>query len=266
MTVIDTHAHIYPDAIAQRAAESIGDFYHIPMCLDGTLGQLMQRGAAAGISRFLVHSVAVTPSRVHSINDYLMGVCAAHPDRLIGFGTLHPDYPDIPGELARMRAGGLQGVKLHPDFQKFLLDSDAAVAMFREMARQNMPALVHTGDSRYPYSQPQRMARALEKAEGLRVICAHLGGWSVWDEAWKTLAGKPGVWVDTSSSLYALTPQTAVDIIRRYGVERVFFGTDYPMWEPDKELQRLMALPLSEREREMILHENFERFLGLSPG
>ena len=77
MTVIDTHAHIYPDAIAQRAAESIGDFYHIPMCLDGTLGQLMQRGAAAGISRFLVHSVAVTPSRVHSINDYLMGVCAA---------------------------------------------------------------------------------------------------------------------------------------------------------------------------------------------
>ena len=91
MTIIDTHAHIYPDAIALKAAQSTGTFYDIPMCLDGTLGQLMAHGEAAGISRFLVHSVAVTPSRVHSINDYLMRVSAEHPDRLIGFGTLHPE-------------------------------------------------------------------------------------------------------------------------------------------------------------------------------
>ena len=106
MTIIDTHAHIYPDAIALKAAKSTGTFYDIPMCLDGTLGQLMAHGEAAGISRFLVHSVAVTPSRVHSINDYLMRVSAEHPDRLIGFGTLHPDYEDVPGELDRIKAGG----------------------------------------------------------------------------------------------------------------------------------------------------------------
>ena len=117
MTIIDTHAHIYPDAIALKAAKSTGTFYDIPMCLDGTLGQLMAHGEAAGISRFLVHSVAVTPSRVHSINDYLMRVSAEHPDRLIGFGTLHPDYEDVPGELDRIKAGGLHGVKLHPDIQ-----------------------------------------------------------------------------------------------------------------------------------------------------
>ena len=104
MTIIDTHAHIYPDAIALKAAKSTGIFYDIPMCLDGTLGQLMAHGEAAGISRFLVHSVAVTPSRVHSINDYLMRVSAEHPDRLIGFGTLHPDYEDVPGELDRIKA------------------------------------------------------------------------------------------------------------------------------------------------------------------
>ena len=109
MTIIDTHAHIYPDAIALKAAKSTGTFYDIPMCLDGTLGQLMAHGEAAGISRFLVHSVAVTPSRVHSINDYLMRVSAEHPDRLIGFGTLHPDYEDVPGELDRIKAGGLHG-------------------------------------------------------------------------------------------------------------------------------------------------------------
>ncbi len=261
LTIIDTHAHIYPDHIAVRAAQSTGDFYGIPMCMDGTLGQLLSHGEAAGISRFLVHSVATTPSRVHSVNDYLMRVSAEHPDKLIGFGSLHPDYEDVEGELDRMQAGGLLGVKLHPDVQAFLLDSDASVRMFRAMARRGMPALVHTGDTRYPYSQPERMAKVLSQVDGLKVICAHLGGWSVWQEAWKTLAGLPGVWVDTSSSLYALAPEQAADVIRRYGTDRVFFGTDYPMWEPGEEVKRFLRLPLTEEEREDITHRNFERFL-----
>lgn len=262
MTIIDTHAHIYPDAIAQRAAASIGDFYRIPMCLDGTLGGLMSAGEKAGVTRFLVHSVAVSPDRVEHINDFLARSAAAHPDRLIGFGSMHPDYPDVPRELARLKRMGLRGVKLHPDFQKFLLDGDAAVEMFRTMADLGLPALVHTGDSRYPYSQPERMARALDRAPGLRVICAHLGGWSVWTDAWRALAGRPGLWVDTSSSLYALQPEEAASIIRRYGADRAFFGTDYPMWEPGEELRRFMRLPLSQAEREGVLHANFERFLA----
>lgn len=192
MTIIDTHAHIYPDAIALKAAKSTGTFYDIPMCLDGTLGQLMAHGEAAGISRFLVHSVAVTPSRVHSINDYLMRVSAEHPDRLIGFGTLHPDYEDVPGELDRIKAGGLHGVKLHPDIQTFLLDDRRAVAMFRAMAERGLPAPGPYGQiTAYAYSQPERMAHVLDQVPDLKVICAHLGGWSVWKEAWRVLAGGP---------------------------------------------------------------------------
>ena len=111
-------------------------------------------------------------------------------------------------ELDRIKAAGLKGVKLHPDFQHFCLDDEKAIAMFEAMAARNLPALIHTGDSRYPYSEPARMARVLEKVPKLRVICAHLGGWSVWTDAWHTLAGREGVWVDTSSSLYA-SPTTS---------------------------------------------------------
>ena len=262
MTIIDTHAHIYPDAIAEKAARSIGTFYGIPMCMDGTLGQLIRHGTAAGISRFLVHSVAITPSRVHSVNDYLMRVCAEHPDRLIGFGTMHPGYEDVPGELDRIKAGGLHGIKLHPDIQAFLLDDRRAVAMFRAMVERGLPALIHTGDSRHAYSEPRRMARVLDQVPDLKVICAHLGGWSVWNDAWRILAGRPNVWVDTSSSLYALEPEEAARIIRHYGADRVFFGTDYPMWKPGEEVERFMRLPLTEGERESILHLNFEAFLA----
>ena len=133
--------------------------------------------------------------------------------------------------------------------------------MFRAMAERGLPALVHTGDYRYAYSQPERMAHVLDQAPDLKVICAHLGGWSVWKEAWRVLAGRPNVWVDTSSSLYALEPEEAARIIRRYGTDRAFFGTDYPMWNPEEEVARFLRLPLTDGERERIFHLNFEAFL-----
>ena len=226
MTYIDTHAHIYPDAIAQKAAGSIGEFYHMDIAGDGRLTTLLERGAEAGISKHLVHSVGITPERVPHINDYLMQTAAQYPTRLVGFGTLHPGMKNVRAELRRIRAGGLKGVKVHPDFQHFLLDSDEVMDMFRALAEAGMPVLVHTGDTRYAYSQPERMAKALRAVPDARAICAHLGGWSVWNEAWKQLADLPNVWVDTSSSLYALAPEHAAAIIRRYDGGHVFFGSE----------------------------------------
>ena len=50
-----------------------------------------------------------------------------------------------------------------------------------------------------------------------------------------------------------------IKIIRRYGTDRVLFGTDYPMWSPDKELKRFLSLGFSERETRQILSENAEK-------
>ena len=262
MTIIDTHAHIYPDKIALKAAKSIGEFYEIPMHLDGTVSALLKAGDEAGISRYLVHSVAVTWERSRSIIDFIADAVQAHPDRFVGFGSIHPAHPEMEKELDYLLERGLRGVKLHPDFQHFLLDEPMAIRLFEAMAERNLPLLVHTGDTRYPYSEPERMARALDAVPGLTAICAHLGGWSRWDEAWKLLAGRENVYVDCCSSLYALPPEEAAAVIRHYGADRVFFGTDYPMWTPKEEIARFMALPLTDAEREMILHENFERFIG----
>lgn len=260
--IIDTHAHIYPDKIALKAVASIGDFYDIPMCLDGTVDTLLKVGTEAGIDRFLVHSVAITWERVHSINDFLVQSVEAHPDRFIGFGSMHPDHPEMEKELDRILSFGFKGVKLHPDTQRFLLDDPAAIRLFEAMAERGLILLCHMGDYRYPYSEPERMARALDKVPRLKMIGAHFGGWSIWRDAWKILAGRDNVYVDSSSSLYALAPEEAVKIIHRYGADRVFFATDYPMWRPDEELKRFNALPLTDVEREKILHLNFERFIG----
>ena len=53
-------------------------------------------------------------------------------------------------------------------------------------------------------------------------------------------------------------------MIDHFGVEKFFFGTDFPMWDHVEELNRFLALGLSEEENDMILYKNFERLFGIT--
>ena len=260
--ITDIHCHVFPDRIARKAADSIGDFYGIPMCHDGTLGTMLALEDAAGIGRTCIHSVAITPHSMGSINRFIAESAKAHPDRLVGFGAIHPDCEDPEAAMEDARALGLQGFKIHPDMQLFALDEPRAMRMFAAMEAAQMPVIIHTGDPRHEFSRPHQMKHVLEAFPELVCVCAHLGGWGEWGEAWRTLNSFQNVYVDTSSSLYALEKEEAVRIIRSYAPERVLFGTDYPMWDPQEEMLRFLALPLTDAEKERILDINAEGLLG----
>ena len=261
--VIDMHAHVFPDGIARKASDSIGAFYGMPVRYDGTVGGLLQRYQDTGISMGCIHSVALTPRHIPSINRYIADTVRRYDGKLIGFAAIHPDEPDIPALIENIRASRLFGIKIHPDMQRFALDSPAAMNMFASVEGK-MPVIIHTGDPRFDFSHPRQMKKVLDAFPDLVCICAHLGGWSEWEDAWKLLSSYENVYVDTSSSLYALTPEEGRTLIRRYSRERVLFGTDYPMWNPKEEVERLTELNLSETEMERILHINAEQLLDIS--
>ena len=104
----------------------------------------------------------------------------------------------------------------------------------------------------------------LDRYPRLTVIGAHFGGWSVWEDAVRLLVGYEHFYVDCSSSLYAMTPAAARTLIDAFGVGRVLFGTDYPMWDIKTELERFMALDLTDAERERILAENAASLFGIT--
>lgn len=257
--IIDAHAHIFPDKIADKAAEGIGGFYNITAKYDGTLGMLLEQGTAAGVDKFLVQSVATVPEQVRSINNYISECVLRYPDRLIGFGAMHPDFEDIAGETERIISLGLKGIKLHSDFQRFNLDEKRAYAIY-EAAEGRLPILFHIGDPRYDFSAPERLMRVVERFPKLTVIAAHLAGWTLWERGAEIFAGS-GIYADCSSSLYALTPERAAELIRKIGADKVFWGTDYPLWGAAEELKRFRALPLSDKEQEDILGGNIARLL-----
>ena len=259
--IIDVHAHIFPDRLAPRASGSIGGFYGMGMAHDGSVAGLIKSGNSTGDSwTYVVDSSATKPEQVQTINDFIAEQASLH-DEFIGFGTIHPDFPDIPGEIDRLGGIGLRGLKLHPDLQNYPMDAERAFPIY-EAAEGRIPILMHMGDAVRDYSSPKRLLRVLERFPRLVVIAAHLGGYRDWNEA-TVLAGSP-VYLDTSSVLFELPPATALSIMRNHGMDRILFGTDYPMWDHDGELARFGKLDLSPDERRHILFENAAKLLGLT--
>ncbi len=260
--VYDVHAHVFPEKIALRAGEMISRFYGLPVPHDGTAATLFSLSDKAGVDRCLIHSVALTPRNVASINAFIADVAREHAARVTGFFTLHPDMETADMERAFRDAldAGLKGLKVHPDMQAFALDDPRADRMFA-LCEGVCPALIHTGDRRYHYSNPDQTKRLLKRRPRLTVIGAHFGGWSEWREAQRTLAGE-NLYVDTSSSQYALNDDELRAAISAFGEEHVLFGSDYPMWDPGDELRRIRALSLGDAAEEKILGGNLARLLG----
>ena len=182
MTIIDCHCHVYPEKIVEKAVKGIGDFYDIEMTNDGRIRTLLKQGEENGITRHIIFSVATTPKQVASINSFIAQTVSEFPDKFIGLGTLHPDSEDIALDVEHIIELGLKGVKLHPDFQKFALN-DAKCDKMYQACRGRLPILIHAGDKRYEYSNPDNLIPVLEKYPDLTIIAAHLGGYSVWDRA-----------------------------------------------------------------------------------
>ncbi len=260
--IIDCHCHIYPEKIAAKAVVGIGEFYHLKMNYDGRLQTLLSESEKNGITHNVIFSVATKPAQVRSINAFIADMVAQRPDRFIGLGTLHPDSEDIEGDIQDLLALGLKGVKLHPDIQGIAVDDPRCDRIY-ELCEGVIPILIHAGDKRYDYSNPNRIKPILERHPNLTVIAAHFAGYSVWEEAKKELAGYPNLYVDCSSSLAMITKEEAESLVRAYGVDKVLFATDFPMWTIAEEMERFNALSLNAEEREQIFYKNAVRLFGL---
>ena len=253
--IIDSHCHVYPDRIAARASAGTSDFYKMPSLYDGRISTLLENGGAAGIERYVIQSVATTPKQVDGINRFIAEAAQKGDGRFIGLGTLHPDSENLAEEVESIVALGLRGVKLHPDIQRVAIDDDRMRKIY-ELCRGRLPILMHTGDSRFDYSNPNRMLPILREYPDLTFIGAHFGGWSVWDQAQTMLTDRENFFVDCSSSLYAMSPCRAGELISAYGHGRVLFGTDYPMWDMRTEVERFMQIDLTDGQRADVLCNN----------
>ena len=261
-TVIDSHCHIYPEKIASKAVGGTDRFYDIVSKCEGTIDDLIARGKKAGVDHFIVQSVATTPQQVRKINEFIAQSVQEHKGLLTGLGTLHPDSEDQKGDVEHLISLGLQGVKLHPDIQQFAIDDERCLRIYDLCQEKGLPILMHTGDNRYDFSKPIRLFNMAKKYDKVKFIGAHFGGYRCWEEV-DVYKGLENVYFDTSSSLNFIDKNKAVEIIKKLGAERFFYGTDFPMWDAVSELERFMALDLSSKQKQDILANNIKNLLSI---
>lgn len=266
---IDFHTHAFADTIAERAISKLENTlkesgrWEEPPATGGTVGELLGKMAALGIAKAVILPIATKPSQQKTINDWAKSVMS---DRLICFGSVHPDAEDAFSELERIKSLGLKGIKLHPDYQGFFANEERLLPIYRKCAELGLPVILHAGLDAMSvdciHCTPEMSAEILEKVPEMTLILAHFGGNELWDDVEKYLVGK-NVWFDTAFADGKISDEQAMRIIRNHGADKILFASDCPWHSPEREKAMLERLPLTEREREAISHKNAERLLNI---
>jgi uncharacterized protein len=262
--IIDIHAHVFPDDVAGKALAKIAGNSGVPPKTDGTLAGLSASIREAGIDRAVNMPIATRPSQVRTINQWAAEINAAGGN-VISFGTLHPMHEDWQGEIDRLVAARIPGIKLHPDYQDFFVDDESVIPMYRALADAGLIVLFHAGeDIGLPppvHAAPERLARVLDAVPGLTIIAAHVGGWRLWDDVEKHLVGRD-IFFDTAFSLQFMGSERMASIITAHGAQRVLFGTDSPWVSHSEALAEIRSLPVSDDDLAAVLGGNAERLLS----
>ena len=260
---IDIHTHAFHPKVAEKVVKQLQDHYSLAPAGNGLIEDLLLRLDKAGITHAALHTAATKADQVIPANKWALFIQQEYP-RIFPFGTFHPDFEDWEKELQKLKQAGIKGIKLHPDFQGFHLDDSRLEPIFEEIGGHFL-LMIHIGDRLPPEenpSSPQKLAALLKNFPKLRVIAAHLGGFMHWQYVVENLAGKD-LYLDTSSSLMAIPDHLLFDIIKHHPREKIFFGSDYPLFDPQAEIERLQKrLHLSSGEVDEFL-TNAEQLLGI---
>lgn len=265
---IDAHTHAFSEKIADKAVEQLIRYYQLPTSYGGTLDALFAHAAEARLDALVLLVAATRADQVKPAHDWVLSrpwEAFPHRPRVIPFGTYHVDDPDWQTELARLRAAGIGGIKLHPEFQGIDLADPRLEPFFEEVAGREI-LMIHVGDPRVSPdnpSTPRKVAALLDRFPTLTVIAAHLGGYCFWDDVLVSLAGRD-VYLDTSSALAFIDPALLRRLVDTHGTERLLCGSDYPLASPRDAQRAVEALSwLTEAQQAAILGGNAARLFGI---
>lgn len=282
--IVDLHTHVFPDKVAHIAIPKLRDASHTHPFTDGTAAGLRAAMDEFGVDLSVVLPVATNPQQVSRVND--SSAQMNHGGKgMISFGAIHPDCEDWKEELNRIAALGLKGIKVHPIYQGVNMDDVRYIRILERAGELGLAVVVHAGlDIGFPGAvkcTPAMLRRAVRAAGPVKLIAAHMGGWRNWDEVGECLTDT-SVGLDTSYALGRVAPEGEghfapeelemmseeqfVSMVRQFGAHRIYFGTDSPWRGHEQSLAALRALPLTEKEKNMILGKNACRLLALDTG
>ncbi len=265
MKIFDSHTHVFPDKIAERAVAHLRELSHfIPAYTNGKYSDLSAQASDAGYTGWMNCPVVTRTGQAHSTNQW-SAMHNAWPS--LSLGAVHPDDEDIHGILESIMELGLPGLKFHPEYQAFD-PLEPKVAPIWDFCQENgLPVLFHAGQDigfQPPFhSSPATFAELARRYPAMKIVAAHTGGWMNWDEVENSLPGT-GVFIDTSFSMHFMKDKSQMlRIIRAMGTNRVMFGTDSPWSDLKTSVNEIKSCGLTGEELEDVFWNTAYTFWNL---
>ena len=269
--LIDFHTHTFPEKIAARTVEVLQsntmrvEKKYTPNYTDATVKGLLESMERYGVDISVVMPIATAPKQTNTIN-----TVAAETDRhgrLFSFGSLHPMQEDWEAVLHDIAEKGLKGIKLHPEYQQFYIDSPESIRILKLCEKLGLLVTLHTGRDigiEPPvHCMPKRLRHVLDyEVKGDNIIAAHMGGWREWDEVEKWLVGTP-INLDTAYVSLDMDIKQFERIVRTHGADKVLFATDSPWESPEMTLKYINSSALTDEEKLKIFAENAKKLLKI---
>lgn len=272
MMTVDFHTHIFPEKIAAKTIEKLENIGNIKAFTDGREESLILSMEEAKVDVSIVLPVVTRPEQFNTVNDFAARMNEKYQGkktRLLSFGGIHPDAPDIRRELRMIKYLGLQGIKLHPDYQNTYFDDVKYMRILDYATELDLVTVVHAGvDIGFPNHvrcTMNRIQKVLEEVEPRKLVLAHYGGFRIWDEVEEQIAGKD-VYLDTAFIFDYIKDETFLNILNKHGADKILFATDSP-WSGQREtLSHLTGLPIEKTALERILGQNAAGLIQLQEG
>ena len=275
--VIDIHIHIQPlgmlkPAVLEFAKRTYLDYPLLEKCSSDPLAFLKflddARVERAGV---IVSASPDVIGYTAEVSDWNAHYCAAAPERLIAFGSVHPHYVrDAAAEVDRLVKIGIRALKVHPPHQLYAPNAyrnglGPLAAVYERAQALCLPVMIHTGTSIFPgarniYARPMLADDIGVDYPDLVVILAH-GGRPLWmDEAFFLVRRHKKMYMDISG----IPPQKLLEYFPRLEeiADRVLFGTDWPgpgAGDVRGNIEKFLGLPLGREAQRKILYENAAR-------
>ena len=276
---VDAHVQIFHPDVAENRFRyfpqdaAFHEMYQAPNAQIIVTEQLINAMDLAGISRSIACAFGwSTNDLCREGNNAIIEAVRLYPSRLAGFGTVAPrdSLSEALTEIDRLAAAGVRGLgELRPDTQGLREMQAQDIEAFGDHVRgHGMGMLMHTSEPvgrMYPgkgTATPERVYRLLERLKGIPIILAHAGGGLPFYANLRASEDVfADVYVDTAAMPYLYDPATVRALINSIGLDRVLFGTDYPLMRQERVIQYLDKAGLTSEEMERVLQHNAEEFL-----
>lgn len=276
---IDVHVHIRTGErrLQQEAHYQAATQYFKTSLVQNTPEQTAAYYQSMDVRAVIFDVDAETQTGLKISNAEIVQWVERFPQTFIGFGSVDPWKGKAAVREAEWCADhGLRGLKFQPASQAFFPNDRRFYPLWEKAQDLGLICLFHTGTTgigagspggngiKLKYGQPiPYLDDVAADFPGLKIIAAH-PSWPWQSEMLAVARHKSNVYIDLSGWAPKYFSPELIQYVNNLIKDRTLFGSDYPLFSPERWFQEFAQLPIKDEVRPLILKENACKLLGLT--